>query len=73
MVNALDGGPAIPVFRRRPAAMAGVGGRPTVVQNVETLARVALLARTGPSGPMPGVLTSVLTRSVAGPVGGRGS
>lgn len=66
VVAALDGGPALPAFLRRPAAVAGVDGRPTVVQNVETLARVALLARTGASGPIPGVLTSVLSRSTEG-------
>lgn len=46
VVRALSGGPALPEFRRRPAAVEGVRGRPTVVNNVETLARVGLLART---------------------------
>ncbi len=46
-VRALSGGPALPTFRRTPAATEGVHGRPTLVQNVETLARVGLLARTG--------------------------
>ncbi len=63
VVRALDGGPALPVFLRRPAAVAGVDGRPTIVQNVETLARLALLARTGASGAPPGVVVSVLTRA----------
>jgi NADH:ubiquinone oxidoreductase subunit F (NADH-binding) len=45
VVRALSGGPALPDFRTRPSAVAGVGGRPTLVQNVETLARVALIAR----------------------------
>ncbi len=66
VVRALGGGPALPVFLRRPAAVAGVDGRPTVVQNVETLARLALLARTGAAGPLPGVLVSVLTRAADG-------
>jgi NADH:ubiquinone oxidoreductase subunit F (NADH-binding) len=44
VVNALSGGPALPLTRRVPAARSGIAGRPTVVHNVETLARVALLA-----------------------------
>jgi NADH:ubiquinone oxidoreductase subunit F (NADH-binding) len=46
-VRALSGGPALPESRRIPTAVSGVDGRPTLVQNVETLARVGLLARTG--------------------------
>ena len=45
IVRGLEGGPALPYLARRPAAVEGVGGRPTVVHNVETLARVALVAR----------------------------
>jgi len=45
IVRALSGGPALPMLARRPAAVSGVGGLPTVVHNAETLARVALLAR----------------------------
>jgi len=47
IVRGLEGGPALPYLARRPAAVAGVGGRPTVVHNVETLARVGLAARNG--------------------------
>ncbi len=47
VVRALSGGPALPYLARRPAAESGIGGRPTLVQNAETLARVALAARTG--------------------------
>lgn len=47
VVRALSGGPALPESRRVPTAESGVDGRPTLVQNVETLARVGLLARTG--------------------------
>ena len=53
LVRALSGGPALPETRRRPTAEAGIGGRPTLVQNVETLARVGLLARTGVDGHRP--------------------
>lgn len=47
IVRALSGGPALPDFRRVPAAVSGVAGRPTLVHNVETLARTALAARPG--------------------------
>ena len=45
VVRALSGGPALPAFRTVPSAVSGVGGLPTLVHNVETLARVALVAR----------------------------
>ena len=45
VVNALSGREALPSLARVPTARCGVDGRPTLVQNVETLARVALLAR----------------------------
>jgi NADH:ubiquinone oxidoreductase subunit F (NADH-binding) len=45
VVRALSGGPALPAFRTVPSAVRGVGGLPTLVHNVETLARVALVAR----------------------------
>ncbi len=47
VVRALSGGPALPAYRHEPAAVSGVDGRPTLVHNVETLARISLLARTG--------------------------
>ncbi|MFN8080210.1 MAG: NADH-ubiquinone oxidoreductase-F iron-sulfur binding region domain-containing protein [Kineosporiaceae bacterium] len=66
VVRALDGGPALPWFRPVPvAAGGGIDGMPTLVHNVETLARTALLARTGTHAPMPGVLVSVLGRTPA--------
>jgi NADH:ubiquinone oxidoreductase subunit F (NADH-binding) len=45
VVRGLSGGRPVPGLARMPAAEAGVDGRPTLVQNVESLARVALLAR----------------------------
>ncbi len=66
VVRALDGGPALPAFTREPAAVRGVHGLPTVVQNVETLARVGLLARVGAEAPMPGVLVTVHGESLHG-------
>ena len=54
------GGPALPLFRRPPTAVSGVDGRPTLVQNVETLARVGLararLRRPRPVDPRHGRL-----------------
>jgi NADH:ubiquinone oxidoreductase subunit F (NADH-binding) len=48
LVHRLDGGPAAPTFA---AAVyeRGVKGRPTLVQNAETLAQLALIARRGPA------------------------
>lgn len=66
VVGALNGGPAVPVFLGRPSAQGGLDGRPTVVQNVETLARLALLARSASPDDQPGVLVSVLTADPAG-------
>lgn len=47
VIRALSGGPALPMFRQAPATVSGVRGRPTLLHNVETLARIALLARDG--------------------------
>jgi NADH:ubiquinone oxidoreductase subunit F (NADH-binding) len=59
VVSALAGGPVLPAFQRVPSARAGLYSRPTLVQNVETLARVALVTRTGPDAPQPGPLVTI--------------
>lgn len=46
-VAAVEGGPALPRTKRYLISERGVDGRPTLVQNVETLAHVALIARYG--------------------------
>jgi NADH:ubiquinone oxidoreductase subunit F (NADH-binding) len=47
LVNWLNGGPAKPTFVPPRPFERGVRGRPTLVQNVETLAGIALIARQG--------------------------
>ena len=47
LINVLNGGPALPRLRPPFPSDAGVSGRPTLVQNVETLAQVALAAALG--------------------------
>jgi NADH:ubiquinone oxidoreductase subunit F (NADH-binding) len=47
LVRFLSGGPALPTFTPPRPYERGVDGRPTLVQNAETLAHVALIARHG--------------------------
>ena len=47
LASRVGGGPAVPTFKQRRVFERGVGGAPTLVQNVETLAHVALIARFG--------------------------
>jgi NADH:ubiquinone oxidoreductase subunit F (NADH-binding) len=48
VVRRVEGGPALPRDRTLLTSTSGVRGRPTLVNNVETLAHVALIARYGP-------------------------
>ena len=49
LVNFLNGGPAKPMFTPPRPFERGVGRLPTLVQNVETLANLALVGRYGPA------------------------
>jgi NADH:ubiquinone oxidoreductase subunit F (NADH-binding) len=49
VVNAIENGVALPTDRIRRLSEFGLRGRPTLLQNVETLAQIALIARFGPA------------------------
>lgn len=74
LVNLLDGGPALPRFTPPRPFERGVGGSPTLIDNVETLAHVALIARHGPTwfrgagtGDAPGTAVVTISGAVARP------
>ena len=74
VVSAIEGGPALPKFKRKLVVESGVRGRPTLVQNVETLAHVALIARFGAdwfrsvgTPQQPGTFLSTVTGAVHAP------
>lgn len=74
VVSYLDGQGALPRRRPQPAARSGVANRPTVVNNVESLAHLALIARFGAdwfrqvgSESSPGSTLITLAGSVAVP------
>jgi len=73
-VRRANGGPAKPTFKPPRPSERGVGNRPTLVQNVETLANVPLIARHGPSWlrdvgspSLPGTLLVTLSGAVNRP------
>lgn len=47
VLNSIERGVALPRDHRTRLTTSGLGGRPTIVQNVETLAHIALIARFG--------------------------
>jgi NADH:ubiquinone oxidoreductase subunit F (NADH-binding) len=74
LVHLLNGGPAIPTASPPRPFERGVAGRPTLVQNVETLAHLALIHRFGPAwfravgvSDMPGTSLTTVSGAVATP------
>lgn len=75
VIGMIEGGGALPRDRFAHNTSSGLRGRPTVVQNVETLAHIALIARYGPEwfrsrGVNGGVGTMLVTISGDVAVGG---
>ena len=75
VASRISGGPALPRSKPPRVFEAGVLGRPTLVQNAETLAHVAVLARIGPEefrtvGPdsQPGTMLFTVSGGVHRPV-----
>jgi NADH:ubiquinone oxidoreductase subunit F (NADH-binding) len=74
LVHHLNGGPLKPTFTPPRPFERGVGRQPTLVQNVETLAHLALVARHGPSWfreagrpTSPGTMLLTLSGAVRSP------
>ncbi|WP_328883619.1 NADH-ubiquinone oxidoreductase-F iron-sulfur binding region domain-containing protein [Streptomyces sp. NBC_00299] len=68
VVRAVDGGPALPTAKPPRPFESGVGGAPTLVANVETLARVAVMySRPDEADSVAGA--HLVTLSGAGPAG----
>jgi NADH:ubiquinone oxidoreductase subunit F (NADH-binding) len=61
LVSFLEGGTALPRYQTHPVFERGVDGGPTLVQNIETLAHLALIARYGPAWYRSGTATSLFT------------
>jgi NADH:ubiquinone oxidoreductase subunit F (NADH-binding) len=74
IVQYINGGPGLPTFSPRRTHERGVAGRPTAVNNVETLAHIALIARYGDawfretgSPSSPGTALVTVTGEIAAP------
>jgi len=74
LINALNGGPGKPTFAPPRPFQKGVGGAPTLVQNAETAAQLAVIARHGAewfrglgTPAEPGSALVTLTGAVANP------
>ena len=74
IVQVINGGPALPTFAPPRTHEKGVDGRPTLVNNVETLAHLALIARFGDgwfrsagTPAAPGTMLVTISGAVARP------